>query len=490
VQIERSEIDGVPVLWADTGPGTTVGALLFGVGRSDETAATGGITHLVEHLALAPFGQRDYDTNGFVDGLRSVFHAAGTPEEVADHLAAVATSLGDIEYDRLALERRILRDEAEQAGPSVAGALVWYRFGATGHGLPGLDEHGLTWLGPDRLRAWVASWYTRDNAVVWLSGPPPDTLRLALPSGTPPQRAPVAPLAGIEYPAHVPWLGPGVAMSYLARRSSESNVVASVLERRARQRLRFDKGLVYDIAFDYAPLSADVAHVIVGADCPDDRIPAVRAALLEVMDELAAAGPTDAELAAERSAHARSFEDREARLAYLDVQAAEWLLGQPLLQPAEQIERRGAVTAVGAREALEEGMRSRMMLAKGDPLTDPPWHVYPAWSADAVSGKEFRAAGFHLPGRMPKERLVVGPDGVSACVPEGALTVRWKDVVAVIHESPSARIVIGADGFQVGVAGEAWRHGMDVVAAIDAAIPAEVVACAEHGIGALDAPEP
>ena len=391
-------------------------------------------------------------------------------------------------WDRLPLERRILRDEADQAGRNVAGAMLWYRFGAVGHGLPGLDEHGLTWLGPDRVRQWVAERYTRSNAVVWFSGPPPDGLRLELPEGPRPVRPPVAPIEGIAWPAHVAWQGPGVGLSYLAHRSSESNVAASVLERRARQALRFEKGLVYDIAFDYVPLDASTAHVIVGADCPDDRIPAVRAALLEVVFGLASEGPTDAELAAERTGFARGFEDRDGRIGYVDVQASEHLFGQPLRQPDEMAERRGAVTTEGARSALEAGLRTLLLLANEPPLADAPWRPYPAWSVDVVTGREFKPAGFYLPGRMPRERLIVGADGVSVRFPDGAATVRWRNVVAVVHDTPTVRTVIGADGFQVVVAGEGWKDGADAVTAVDAAAPPAVVACGEHGVGGLEDP--
>jgi predicted Zn-dependent peptidase len=488
VQIEQSEVDGVPVLWADTGSGGFIGALAFGVGRIDESAATAGISHLVEHLALARFGQRDYDANAFVDPVRTVFHAAGTAVEVGEHLAAVARSLRDIPWERVPIERRILRDEAAQSGSSISGALLWYRFGSFGHGLPGVDEHGIGWLGPERIRPWIEARYVRENAVVWLSGPPPAELRLELGAGARPRRPAPTPLPELRYPTHVPWHGPGVAISYLARRTFASNVVAYVLQRRARQQLRFDQGLVYDIAFDYAALDAETAHVTIGADCPDDRIPVVRDALLAVLHELAADGPTDAELAAETATMARGFDERDGRLAFLDIQASEVLFGADVRQPADTMASRGAVTSDEARDALAQSLESLLMLANS-PEMPSPWVTYPAWSSSVVRGRELRPAGFHLPGRGAKERLVVADDGVSVVTPGGALTVRWHDLVAVVHEAPTVRRVIGRDGFIVTVAAEAWRDGAQAVAAIDAAAPSDVVACGEHGVGGLEIPD-
>ena len=79
--IHETEIDGVVTYWADV-DGPRVGAIQFGVGRAAEPAAMGGVTHLVEHLALAPLTQQEYPHNGFVTGWRTVIHATGTDEEL------------------------------------------------------------------------------------------------------------------------------------------------------------------------------------------------------------------------------------------------------------------------------------------------------------------------------------------------------------------------------------------------------------------------
>ena len=55
MEFERSSVDGVPVFWTESGDEMLAG-LVFRVGRADESLARGGITHLVEHLALYPLG--------------------------------------------------------------------------------------------------------------------------------------------------------------------------------------------------------------------------------------------------------------------------------------------------------------------------------------------------------------------------------------------------------------------------------------------------
>ena len=65
------------------------------------------------------------------------------------------------------------------------------------------------------------------------------------------------------------------------------------------------------------------------------------------------------------------------------------------------------------------------------------------------------------------------------------MTVRYRDCVAVVHDSDVRRELFGRDGFRVRVDATIWKDGSAVVAAIDAALPRELVACDEHGIGAL-----
>ena len=49
--IARTEVDGVPILWSEA-PGTPIFALHGRVGRVDEPAHEGGLTHIVEHLSM------------------------------------------------------------------------------------------------------------------------------------------------------------------------------------------------------------------------------------------------------------------------------------------------------------------------------------------------------------------------------------------------------------------------------------------------------
>ncbi len=489
-RVERTEIDGIPTFWSDVGEGPFIAALSFRVGRADEATTETGISHIVEHLALAPLGVQAYDHNGFVDATRTNFHSLGDATDATDFLATVANGLSSPPLDRLLIERRILRSEHDQQGPSIGGAVRWFRWGYGGHGLVGEEELGLAWLGPERVKAWAESRYTRGNGALWLSGPPPAGLRIPLPDGPRHPTPSLAPIPTLRFPLHHTWNGPGVTCTFVMPRRPESNMVVNIAHRRARQRLRFDQGLIYDVALDYEPLDAGTVHVTLGADCPEESVAKVRDALLGVIDELAADGPTPDELGVEVNGFRRQFEDRDARLGFLDASVIDVLFGAEPLTAEQILDGRIAVTPDLAAATLRASLESLLVLAGGDPLPETRFGRYPAWSSDVVTGKEHGPAGFFLPGRKPKERIVVGAEGITLRhSATDQVTIRYRDCVAVLHRSPTERDLFSADGFRIPVVAAMWNGGADIVAAIDAAVTSDRVACDEHGIGALADPD-
>ena len=200
--------------WADV-PGEFFCSLMFRVGLADETLATNGITHLVEHLTLFELGRRDHPFNGFVDDQRCALYASGERAEALEFIRLVAASLGALPLERLGAERRVLRAEASSAGGLYAG-LRGHRFGAAGFGLVNYRELGLRWLGPDEVTAWAGRHFTRGNAVVWMMGEPPEDLDLALPDGEHVPTPVPAPLA-VEHPAFLAEGTGGAVLSGIGR---------------------------------------------------------------------------------------------------------------------------------------------------------------------------------------------------------------------------------------------------------------------------------
>ncbi len=475
-EIHQTEIDGIPTLWAPV-PGPFMGALQFRVGRVDEQRPIAGITHIVEHLVFHDLMETPYDKNGFVEPARTVFHASGHPHEVAEFLTTVCANLAALPLDRLDHERQILVQEASERPVSADGGMRYVRFGPQGHGLADGPEFGLEWLAGPTVEAWRRSRFTRGNAMLVFSGEPPAGLRLDLPDG--PRRPPVRPIPDpdLPLPSFAPWEREAACLTMLGERSPELTMLLGIMERRLKRELRLEQGAVYDVAAIYDPLTGTDGHLFLAADCAAERIDAVQAAMISTLDALATDGPTDEEIAREVDAFERMFMDPMAVFGLMDTQAFDMLHGRPLMLPAEGVERRRAATRESVRAAAQAA-RATAILASNAKEAPAAYTPAPLGSPSRVNGREVAPAGFHLPGRGPKERLIVGEDGVSIKFVDGSFsTVRYESAVLCEHGSPKLRRLTGRDGFAVVVDADHWKDGVAIVAEIDRRVDPLIVSC-------------
>ncbi len=165
MELAQACVDGdVPVFWSESGDEMTAG-LVFRVGRADESLARGGITHLIEHLALYQLGASGRTHyNGQVDAVTTTFVTRGGPEEVTGFFKAVCAGLRDLPAERIGAERQVLRTEADQRRPAIGDPLLIARYGADTYGLAAYPEFGIGMLQADELRAWTERYFTRGNA--------------------------------------------------------------------------------------------------------------------------------------------------------------------------------------------------------------------------------------------------------------------------------------------------------------------------------------
>jgi hypothetical protein len=251
-RLHRGEIGGIPVLWSPC-PGPLAGGVVFRAGRADEDVPQGGITHLVEHLAMTGAEDGPYDDcNAFVDLAVTAFGVRGEPAEVAAFVNRVTATLSDLPVDQVVTSRRVLRVEAAGEGGGVDGSLLAARYGLRGLGRAGGRELGLGWLGPEQVAAYAARYFTAGNAVLWFSGQPPAGLEPVLPPG---RRQP--PPAAVPLPLRLPACirddsgedddEAGAALSLLAPWAPVTGVGLEVLGRRAFKRLRVDLGASYEV---------------------------------------------------------------------------------------------------------------------------------------------------------------------------------------------------------------------------------------------------
>ena len=428
-QIERTEVDGITTFWAPA-DGPFVATLKFRTGVADEPLPARGITHLVEHLALFASSSRSDEANGFVDLERCVFYARGEQDEVLGWLRRCTEALADLPLDRLATERRILR--AEEGGRQNAGVLARLldlRFGADGYGLINYRELGLRWLGADEVAGWARERFTRGNAVLWVSGEPPDGLELALPDGDrlPPPR--VEPIPGREGRRFEASGTGGLAFSGLAERSTALNAAMATAYERLYSRLRRELGLVYEPWSGYEVLGPSHAHVMMGAECPDEKATLVAGEVWRLITDLAENGVTAEEIEQHRRRFRQMEEEPGARIAELDHAADQHLVGEEPVDRAAVDRELGELSAQDVAAAVTGAFENALLVVPGNVTTvagfEPTAFEWPA-PVDGVLFSDDPARG------GVGSELRVGDRGLTVSSPKtDAMTIEWDQLVLV-----------------------------------------------------------
>lgn len=461
--LQRCEIDGVPVFWQQ-GPAPLSAGLCFGVGRRDEDFVSGGITHLVEHMVMGSLPKSHLERNASVDLGNTEFTATGRPEAVRDFLAQVCAALGDLPVERLATETRVLAAEEARSGGDVLGVLLLTRYGATGLGLVGMVQPGLLELGPSRLRAHAGKWFTRERAALWLTGPPPEGLRLPLPArprGAAHLRAPQRRLP-IALPSLTRYPGPDVALSFEADKHGEALLTGlRILLERLERDLRHVGGHSYDVDFAAHVVDGETVHVAFIADAPQAEVPAVAKGMYDGLHRLAADGPTHEELAHDLEGFQEHLDDPRSAEAAAASAALAHLAGEDREDQRARLHRRAALRPEQVAAALASALGTVLVLVPED-ASDP-----------GVGLPELReGSDIEVSGRVHRRRfrsgaprgaqLVSAPEGTTLRLPDGTrVTVVHEDCVAVgvgPVDHPHLELV-GADGFTIPLCAQDWKDG-------------------------------
>jgi hypothetical protein len=463
--VERTAVDGVPVLWAN-GPEPYLGALVFRAGLADETLATAGLSHLVEHLALFTAGRRKFEVNGMVDESSTVFWASGTPDEVCGFLSDVARALGSLALDRLEAERRVLLTEAQARAPHPLGILLTCRFGHAGFGLTNSFELGLYRCSAEEVAAWALERFTSANAVAWLTGPPADGFSVPLPDGSrcaPPE---VAAIPGLRLPAHVETGSGAVLLSFLTPRSAAANAAARLAGERVEADLRTDAGLSYAAGASYWPLTAAAAQVSLTADCLDEHAAEVRARLLATLRSLADDGPTPDELADHVAWAQRMLADPRAVAGFLDSEAHHLLLGADESSPQDVFDRVAAVTPDAVAAVLRDSLPNMLVVAPE--RTPPPADGFVAYETETARSARVDGVGYAVKGtggwRKADEQIVAGDAGISYVdnQKDDVVTIRHDDVVGLLSYGAGRFTVVGSTGADIDVSTPGLKNGAEL----------------------------
>ncbi|MER5481837.1 insulinase family protein [Streptomyces sp. NPDC002812] len=465
-------VNGIRTLLAPR-PGPLSAGLLFRVGSADETLATSGITHLVEHLALHHHGLSDLHYNGTTAAAHTHFHVTGTPADITAYLNGVCAALRDLPVERLATEKEILCTEAagRSAGPAHAAA-VW-RYGPRSYGLAAHPEFGLQKITEHDVRDWARTWFTRENAVLWITGDTvPEGLDLDLPTG---EWRP-APEATSALPTTPAWFhgdDGGVCLTAVVPRSTEATLFAGVLGKELFRELRQKGGYSYTAAADYSVRDADHATVVAYADSLPEKQDALVGAFVDVFAKLRAGRIEQSDLDAVRASALTLFDVPDLAAARLPGQAADLLLGRPGLTTAQARAEIEAVTVEDLRDVARAVWADALMQVPDRAVDWAGLTAAPAESADIVTGRRHPAVG------NDAVALIVGDEGISLVTPRSRATVRYAECVLMRSFPDGARHLIGPDGISLTVEPTLFRIGPSELAVVDGSVPPSVVVATE-----------
>ncbi|WP_327317271.1 M16 family metallopeptidase [Streptomyces sp. NBC_01235] len=463
--VSHTTTQHIPTLYAPSSGNEITAGLFFRVGRADETLATAGITHLVEHLALHRLGLSDLHYNGATANTYTLFHVTGSEEEVVKYLNSVCAGLRDLPMERLETEKEILRTEAAGHGGGPRQQMPLWRYGAQSYGLTSYNELGTWSLTPDQVRHWAQTRFTRDNAVLWItSDHVPEGLDLTLPQGTR-FPAPTATSALPTTPAYISGDDGHVVLTAVLRRSTAASVFADVLGRALFQDLRQEGGYSYSAEADYTPRDADFATLTAYADSLPQKQDAVVGGFVDTLARLRAGRIEQSELDSVRTKLLKMYDTPDLGAATLPSYALSLLLGHRILTPEQHKAELNAVTPDDLRQVARETWDGALLQVPGGGVDWAGFTLAPQFSTTSVTGTRHQSL------EDEQVTLVIGAEGVSLLTPRGPITVRYDAIAAMTTRPDGARTLTGHDGFSVTVEPTLYRGVTpDRIAALDAAV--------------------
>lgn len=435
-----------------------VGGITFRTGMADEPFARRGISHLIEHLALSRLDVR-YEYNGYVDALSTNFHAKGTPEEVAEFLTHICISLGHLPYERLSTEIKVLQAEGSQRGTSAYASGLNALFGTHHFGMLAVPEIGLDHATPEMIEDWRMRRFTRENAMVWLAGPPPpSTLSFAaLPHGE--RIPPIKPLRVLpNQPTvyHVAASGP--AVMNVSERNVETQVIFAIAAQRLENRMRSIEGLSYSVQTHRDVVNARYAVMGIFSDCTPENAEQARATMVAELHRMVFDGITKDEVVEVADRMERALSDDNAAFGRAMTTAHNLLIGYPQLTEPQLIERAMATSS-------EDSIRILRRFLSGALWTVPHQaEVRDRRFTHVSSFSPTSAAGTTAESIYTDHRLSIDAERMSVLDTAGnAVTVGLDDTVGAKRWLDGAWTFWNIEGFVLSVMPSDYHGGVDLV---------------------------
>lgn len=476
--MQRTTVDGITVLWAP-GPAPLAAALTFGCGARDETFRTIGVTHLIEHLVMSTLPRLHHEHNASVDLEATRFTASGRPDQITAFLAAVCAALSDLPLDRIPHEAGVLTAEASSVTFPAAAFLLNQRYGARGPGLAPYIGPGHDRLPPDTVQAHAAAYFTRANAVLQLTGPPPEGLQLPLPEGRPPHRTAPAARTGASWD-EAPIEGAGIALA-MPLGSPAAALGLALLEHRLTDVARHRRGLSYAVLAESCPRDAHTMDALVALDSRPGHDAETAELLWQEALRLSRELPTEDELVEEIEGFRESYEDPRAVQAELDLAASRELSGLPARDAATRLAGLRSVAPEEIRACFARALTTAQLVVAPDVeprLTGPDGRPLPRGGCcgpgPLPAGEVFRPPLLARAryGAARRSRLVLTDDGVAELDGDGRPHRMPFDEIVGVERDGDDRTLFGASGCLIELSPQKYSGCGKVVRAVDAAVPA------------------
>jgi zinc protease len=461
--------NGLPI-WYQPVEGPVTGALTFRVGVGDEPLVRRGFSHMIQHLALRDTADPLIQCDGFVELNRTVFHATGPKENVEHFLSSVARnlsrSLRELPAGRIDAARAALAGAAKRRGETLAGELFSRRWGAQGWGTCAWGDMAIGSAREDDLEQWRRAWFSRGNAVVWMTATPSDHFALELADGSRISTPVADDLATGRF-----WFRHDTnAVSFMCRttRSLAASLGADIIVEQLQHELRHD-GLSHSVDSEWHRLDLRRAALVVSCDTVPGRESELAHRVIDVIERLTRGIPM--ELIEAVQARRQGSSTAEQVRQQLDGWSLDLLLGRARTTAAAEHSAEANVARPNIRHEIEQmdgDLLLMVPLSVGVSARDLP--AYPTMSAPIIEGRRYALAHLDEPTDSHVE-LVSGAAGLSLDTPGKRTTVMWNHMAAVMSWHDGTRIVIDGRDQAIVVEPTRFEHGTEVVAEIDANTP-------------------
>ncbi len=460
-----TELDGVRTVIAPrANPADPITAgLLFRVGVADESVATSGITHLVEHLALHEHGLGELHYNGATADLYTHFHVQGSESEVVEYFRGLCAELTAPSLELLDTERSILKAERDGRS-SRAHDLLVYRYGLETYGVRVANEAGLDLITPERVRDWVHTRFTGANAVFWLLADAiPEELRLVLPEG-PAHPPPAASNALPSTPASVHNQSNFIQTQSIIERQTAGPILARIIDRRLWHHLRQSTGISYNAGASYDPRDDRFAVLTAYADASPEMLPRLAGTFMDTLAALRFGGITLEEFEAARAFASKQLTNARAPHNLAPGYAMGMLLGARWTSMEDLAAEQDELTLADMTTLMEKVYADTLVTA---PMS-VEWAGFPLgpqFSTESVTGESMASQD------TARGQLILGTQGVTQQLPRGPVTIRFEDCVFFERYADGGRVMWGRDGFRLWIEPTLFPVSPEQLAWLDAAVP-------------------